>query len=105
MNMILNIKRLCTEGKIMWTKHGLERLQERHITRADIICCLTNCEIIEEYVDDKPNPSYLVLGFTVSSRPIHVVVGVAQDFLWLITTYYPTCEKWSEDFRVRRNQK
>ena len=45
-------QRLCTESKILWTQHGLQRMQERDISRADVKHGIETGEIIEEYPDD-----------------------------------------------------
>ena len=39
---------------IKWSKHCLERMQERDISIADAKSCLQTGEIIEEYPDDFP---------------------------------------------------
>ena len=40
---------LCADSKIIWTKHCLERMQERDISRADVKNGISTGEIIEEY--------------------------------------------------------
>jgi hypothetical protein len=60
-------------------------------------------EVIAEYPDDDPYPSFLMLA-TVRGRPLHVVVGVdesSQD-CYIITVYGPDPDRWEEDFRIRR---
>ena len=42
-------------------------------------------EIIEEYPNDFPYPSCLILGKTTDNRIIHVVVGMNDTKLYLIT--------------------
>ena len=43
--------------------------------KSDVRHVLQTGEVIEEYPDDTPFPSYLILGF-VGDRPFHVVVAV-----------------------------
>ena len=62
-------------------------------------------KLIEEYPDDYPYPSCLILGMTVKRRRIHVVVGVGEDSLWLITAYEPNSEQWDSEYKIRRNDK
>lgn len=50
--MIDEFRRLCIEGKIHWTAHGLKRMQARGITIADVKNCIMHGEIIEAYPDD-----------------------------------------------------
>ena len=33
---VSDFKKFCSEGKILWTAHALERLQERDITVEDV---------------------------------------------------------------------
>ena len=60
-------------------------------------------EVIEEYPDDAPFPSRLVLGFP-GERPIHVVAADEpdSDITHVITAYQPDPEQWDESFRRRR---
>ena len=53
-------QKLCSESKILWTQHCLQRMQERDISRADVKNGIATGEIIEDYPDDYPNPSCLV---------------------------------------------
>ena len=54
-------QKLCAESKILWTQHCLQRMQERDISRADVKNGIATGEIIEDYPDDFPNPSCLML--------------------------------------------
>jgi hypothetical protein len=33
---------------------------------------------------------------------IHTVCGVGDDYIWMITTYYPDSEEWKNDFKTQR---
>jgi len=85
---------LCNEGKIKWTAHIAIRLQERDINPSDVKHCIQTGEIIEQYPDDYPHPSCLVLGATVENNPLHVVIGVGSCYLWLISSYFPDVNIW-----------
>ena len=59
--------------------------------------------VVEEYPDDTPYPSRLVLGW-VSARPLHVVLAgptVEGDTI-LVTLYEPDPEQWEEGFTRRK---
>jgi hypothetical protein len=62
------------------------------------------CTIVEEYPDDRPYPSVLVLGRTNEGRPVHVVCAYApeDDQLIVITVYEPDPNRWDDEFRQRR---
>lgn len=63
--------------------------------------CILNGEIIEYYPTDNPYPSCLIAGFT-DKKMLHVVCAVGKDNIWMITSYYPDKEEWTDDFRKRR---
>jgi len=99
-----DLQKLCDDRSIKWTAHVVARLQERGIEPSDIKNCITTGRIIEDYPDDYPFPSCLVLGATVNGKVLHVVVGVGDGCLWLITAYYPDPLKWNDDFSIRKER-
>lgn len=103
--MILNkIQKLCSLRKIKWSTHAAARIQERGINRLDVLNCLTYGEVIEDYPDDFPHPSCLIFGYTLSKRVIHVVAGCDEEYVYIITAYYPNLEKFSTDLKKRKEQ-
>ena len=98
---ISDIKHLCDLGVYRWTEHIISRMAKRNISRDDVKQALTSGEIIEDYPDDYPYPSYLIYS-KVSNNPIHVVCGIDNDELWLITAYYPDLCEWYDDYRTRK---
>lgn len=82
---------------IQMTAHVFKRCRERKITLDEIMSCIMNGEIIEDY----PYPSALVLEFN-KTRPIHVVAGVGDNRLWIITAYYPDTTHWNSDYKTRK---
>ena len=90
----------CDARKIKWTAHALERIEERSIERTDIISCIKNGKIIEQYPEAYPYPACLILG-TAKNMPIHVVVGHGSGFLWIITAYIPVETEWLNGFTTR----
>ena len=101
---IADLQKLCEEGAIKWTAHVIARLQERGIEPSDIKSCIMTGRIIEQYPDDYPYPSCLVLGSAASEATLHVVIGMGCGYLWLITAYYPDPLRWNEDFSVRKER-
>ncbi len=53
----------------------------------DIEKALLNGEIIEEYENDYPYPSCLVYGINLNNKVIHIVCGINEIELWIITAY------------------
>ncbi|MCM1186049.1 MAG: DUF4258 domain-containing protein [Lachnoclostridium sp.] len=90
--------------KIAITKHARIRLEERGIHMDDIVMATGNGEIIKEYADDKPLPNCLILGKSVKDKPLHLVISKDEEFIYLITTYFPDSKQWEDDFKTRKGR-
>lgn len=84
------------------TKHMKKRFYDRNIRLEFIQEALLYGEIIEQYPDDFPYPSCLVLSYLGGEAPIHVCVGLESGKLWIITAYYPNTDEWEDDFKTRK---
>ena len=94
---------LLSAEKIVWTEHLALRLRERGIKRADVVACILNGEIIEQYPDAYPHPACLVLAVLEDdNKPIHAVAGIGDGNLFIVTVYYPTIDKWESDYKTRK---
>jgi hypothetical protein len=102
MIFIEDIQILYGKRAVELTQHFITRLKERDIKLEDIGTVILNGEIIEQYLDDYPNPSVLILGYNNESKPLHVVVGMDDDMLWLVTVYSPTLDIWEADYKTRK---
>lgn len=100
---IEQIKLLCRDSTIEVTQHLLMRCQQRNISYEEVKEVIKNEEIIEEYPDDYPYPSCLILGVTIHERRIHVVVGIGENRLWLITAYEPDPLQWDDSLKKRKD--
>ena len=96
------LQTLCLAGKFKWTAHILTRLQQRGINPSDVRNCIMTGEIIEQYPTDYPYPSCLILGVSMEQKYLHTVIGCGENFLWLITAYYPDLEEWESDLKTRK---
>jgi hypothetical protein len=76
---------------------------ERGIDDEDIRSVLEFGETIEDYAEDFPYPSRLVLGWP-GSRPLHLMVArnVSDEERIVITVYHPDPDRWEDGFRRRR---
>ncbi|MBF0210419.1 MAG: DUF4258 domain-containing protein [Desulfamplus sp.] len=76
---------------------------QRGISKPEVCMCIENGDIIEEYPDDTPYPSLLLLGF-VEQRPIHIVLAIDKkdESCIIITAYEPDIELWENNFKERR---
>lgn len=104
MYQIDSLKEMNKLEKIAITKHAKERLEERGIKVDDITHCIDTGEIIRQYEDDKPLPSCLILGETEDNKYIHMVLGRDDDFIYLITAYYPDPAQWESDLKTRKER-
>ncbi len=89
--------------KIIFRIHAIQRMFERSITDTDIRNVLTHGETIENYPNDTPYPSRLVLGWS-GVRPLHIVVADnAEENKWIVVTVYePNPRQWESDFKRRK---
>ena len=97
------VREAIATDRVTWSRHGVVRMQERGITRADVLDGLRGGEVIENYPDDVPYPSALVLGFA-RDRPVHVVVAVdtSTSEAHIITVYEPSPDEFEPDWRTRK---
>jgi hypothetical protein len=74
---------------------------QRNVTTEDIKEIIKNGEIIEEYCNDFPCPSILILGF-VKGKSLHIVLGACDDHVRIVTVYEPDEMQWIQ-FRKRKD--
>jgi len=98
---INTLRKLCSEYKIKWTIHVLKRIRERKLTIEMAVNAVMNGDIIEQYPDDKPFPSCLILQIGYN-KPIHVVVSTDGEHVYFITAYAPNLIEWEDDYKTRR---
>lgn len=96
------IHKFMEKNQIKWSQHILTRMQQRGIKIVDVLHSIKKGEIIEEYSEDYPYPSVLIFGNSKDEEIIHTVCGVGDNYLWMITTYYPDNKEWKNDFKTRR---
>ena len=99
---ITDLQKLCENGSIRWTEHILKRLMQRGIFQASVVQAIRSGEIIEQYPDDYPYPSCLLLGTTEAGEALHIVCGIGEGKVWLITAYHPDPDEWESDLKTRR---
>ena len=98
------IREYLLKRKIDWTKHCLNRLQQRNIKISEVKNAINTGKIIEYYYDDFPFPSCLILGYNINNKLLHVVCGMSEDIVHIITAYYPDNTKWKDDLETRRSE-
>lgn len=91
--------------RLTFTDEAILRMRERRITKREVEAVISNGQTLREYPDDRPYPSYLVLGW-IDQRPLHVVYAVnteGQERI-VITTYQPDPALWDAEFKERLNR-
>ena len=91
--------------ELIFSSHAIKQMFARKISKAEVKTVLSRGEVIREYLDDYPYPSYLLLGF-VSECPIHLVVGfdVETKRAYVITTYQPDSQVWELDYKRKKKK-
>lgn len=88
-------------GIFEYTKHMLEKADERNIDLDNVEHTIEYGEKIAEYPDDKPYKSYLYLSF-FNSKPLHVCFAVVnQKECKVITAYEPSLTIFDNDYKTR----
>jgi Domain of unknown function (DUF4258) len=75
----------------------------RKISEIEVETAINQGVVIESYPDDTPFASYLILSF-INNSPIHVVYSIDEstNIIYVITTYNPDPEIWSNNFSIRK---
>jgi hypothetical protein len=87
---------------IVFSAHAAKRMFERSISVDDVLHVIESAILIEDYPDDWPYPSRLLLGLA-AGRHLHVVVAhnPSSDELIVVTLYEPDPDKWDSEFKRR----
>ena len=89
--------------RIVFRAHAIKRMFERQISDDDVRHVLETGEVIEEYPDDIPFPSRLMLGWR-GFRPLHIVIAdnADTDETIVITAYEPDLDQWEPGYTERK---
>lgn len=88
--------------KLIISGHAFQKLFERYITVEDIEAVISQGEVIKEYLDDKPYPSFLLLGF-INGKALHLVIAKNESgkLCILVTAYFPDTSLWNLTFKSK----
>ncbi|MGH7771065.1 MAG: DUF4258 domain-containing protein [Candidatus Binatia bacterium] len=91
--------------RLVFRVHAIQRMYQRLISEEEVRNVIMAGETVEDYPDDIPYPSRLVLGWQ-GLRPLHVVVAdnVKDRENIVITVYEPDPEEWETDFKRRKKR-
>ena len=103
---LVEIQEKVKQRQYLLTSHAERERESDKITTHEIEEALLShqTEVIESYPDDIRGRSCLILGFTKSGNPLHVVCGPRGEELIVITVYRPDPKQWI-NWRLRRKTK
>lgn len=88
-------------GALSFSRHAIVQMFARGISVEDVASVLSVGRVIEDYPDDHPYPSKLVLA-QIEGRFLHVVAAFSPAAVVVITAYEPDPALWDESRTVRR---
>ena len=101
MTILNGIQTKIRNGQFEFSQHATDQSIIRQIRVQEIREAIEQCEIIEDYPNDKYGPSCLILGFTRSRRPLHIQCSYpSRPLVKIITLYEPDPLRWI-NFRLR----
>ena len=100
------IRRCFETDSVLYSGHARREMKQEEfgeIAEHEVYEAIANCEVLEEYPDDKPYPSALFFGMTKAYRPIHVVCAYNEggQQAIIVTVYHPDPERW-DNYRSRK---
>ncbi len=105
-DMAYSIEQFHTLNKpetIVVTQHSRKRFAERGIKLADVCEAINTGTIIEDYPNDFPHPSCLILGRS-REMSLHICASLNDGLIYVITAYIPDPEKWEADLKTRKEE-
>lgn len=95
---IVWIQSKVREGEYCFSRHGDQERQNDNLTVSEVEEALRTGRIIEQYEDTGRGESCLVVGFTESGKPLHIVCGEIEDRVAIVTIYIPIPPKFKNPF-------
>ncbi len=104
--MLEQLKNLVLKSDVIISVHGYDEIEKDKLNVREILAGIKDAEVLENYPDFHKGHCILVLQQDTEKKPVHVVWGVSRGTkspAVLITAYRPDPEKWTNDFRSRKN--
>ena len=92
------IQERVKNGEYFFSKHGDQERQNDNLTIGEVEEALLAGRVLEQYDDTGKGESCLVVGFTRTGKPIHVVCGVRGEWPVIITVYIPGPPKFKTPY-------
>jgi hypothetical protein len=92
------IREKILTGQWAMSNHARIRAGQRKFKDSEMVRALADCEIIEDYPEDKRGHSCLVLCYIRPGQPFHAVCALdPSGTLVIITAYFPEPPKWVDE--------
>ena len=101
------IRALVDRREVRVSDHGYDELAADGILVREVLAGVEKAQVLEDYPEYPKGPCVLVLQRDEAGAPIHVVWGIAKGKMSpavLVTAYRPDPDRWTEDFRRRRDR-
>lgn len=92
------IRERVRKNEYHFSKHGDQERQNDNLTIAEVEEALLAGRILEQYGDTGRGESCLVVGFTETGKPVHIVCGIRGDWLVIVTVYIPRPPKFKTPY-------
>ncbi len=91
--------------KVSFSGHAVQRMYERAISKSQVMLVVESGNIIAEYPNDTPYPSYLLNGIA-DNKPLHLVIAVdnSDGSCYIVTVYIPESSQWTDNYQSRRKK-
>ncbi len=104
MAIIEDIREKVEKGQFEFSQHAVDQSIIRRISVQEMREAIARGEIIDDYPDDKYGPSCLILGFTLSDRPVHIQCSYpSRPMIKIVTVYEPDAKLWI-DYKIRKTR-
>ena len=99
---LVEIRQHFANRTYLLTAHASSRAAERAIRSHEIEEAMLGCLLVEDYPNSDNGPRCLLLSYTKSGKPLHIVVSYPPA-VKVITIYQPNIDDWSDDFMTRKS--
>jgi hypothetical protein len=102
--MIRELRSKIAQGQFEFSQHAVDQSIIRRISVREVREAIANSQVIEDYPNDRYGPTCLVLGFTLTGRPLHIQCShPSRRLVKIVTLYEPDPGRWV-GFRTRRTR-
>ncbi len=95
------IQQAAIQGYFTYSRHAIEEMVIRSISRHEVETVLLDGTMIEHYPDRPEGEECLVMGRTETDRVLHVACSLADPVV-VITAYEPDPAEWAPGFTTRK---